>query len=120
MRCANKLLVFLLILISFFENISAQSVTDQQQVLYLRRLQLDGKFSNEFSFQQRAFFNSSVDLPEVIQQFSFGDKLAVKGLDSNHYQLKPVFQYLFYYPFYYPFYLNIIITNFLNFLFLNF
>jgi hypothetical protein len=88
MRCANKLLVFLLILVSFIENTTAQSVTDQQQVLYLRRLQLDGKFNSEFSFQQRAFFNSSVDLPEIVQQFSFGDKIAVKGLDSNQYQLR--------------------------------
>ncbi len=88
MRCANKLLVFLLILVSFIENTTAQSVTDQQQVLYLRRLQLDGKFNSEFSFQQRAFFNSSVDLPEIVQQFSFGDKIAVKGLDSNQYQVR--------------------------------
>ena len=92
MRCKNKLLAISIVLFSFFEQAAAQSITDQQQVLYLRRLQLDGKFSSEASFQQRAFFNSSFDYPEMVNQFSFGEKLAVKGLDSNwsHLRILPI------------------------------
>ena len=88
MRCKNKLLLVLIGLFSFFEHAWAQSVTDQQQVLYLRRLQLDGKFNSDASFQQRAFFNHSIEMPEKVQQFSFGEKLSIKGLDTNLSQLR--------------------------------
>jgi hypothetical protein len=88
MCCKNKLLSVVLVLCSFFEQAAAQSITDQQQVLFLRRLQLDGKFSSEASFQQRAFLNASFNYPELIQQFSFGEKLVVKGLDSNRFQVR--------------------------------
>ena len=88
MCCKNKLLSVVLLLCSFFEQAAAQSITDQQQVLFLRRLQLDGKFSSEASFQQRAFLNASFNYPELIQQFSFGEKLTVKGLDSNRFQVR--------------------------------
>ena len=53
MRAIFIYLVLAITALLFSNTSYAQTVTDQQQVLYLRRLQLLGKFNTNYSFQQR-------------------------------------------------------------------
>ena len=64
-------------------HLSGQTISDQNQIHYLRRLQLNGQFNANASFNQRSFFNEKDSFPQEVKDFSFGDRLTVKNIDSS-------------------------------------
>ena len=74
------------------QTLIAQTINDQNQVLYLRRLQLSGQFNANASFNQRSFFNGKDSFPDEIKDFSFGDPVTIKKLDSSyHLRVLPLY-----------------------------
>jgi hypothetical protein len=91
----RAILIYMVLAITalLFSNSSyAQTVTDQQQVLYLRRLQLLGKFNTNYSFQQRNIIAEQTSIPTIIKDFSFGDIIPQKKQDTtnNFFRLLPL------------------------------
>ncbi|MEY2595760.1 MAG: hypothetical protein RI965_1032 [Bacteroidota bacterium] len=93
MKLLKQFILFVLISMHTF-NGSAQTITDQNQVLYLRRLQLNNQFNPNASFTQRSFFNEKDSFPEEIRDFSFGDKLLIKKIDSSiNFKMLPLYHW---------------------------
>lgn len=53
----------------------AQTVTDPSQQLYIRRQQLSGTFNKNYSFSQRYLLAGQTNFDQIIQDFSFGDRI---------------------------------------------
>jgi len=75
-------------------HVSGQTISDQNQIHYLRRLQLNGQFNANASFNQRSFFNEKDSFPQEVKDFSFGDRLTVKHIDSSiKFRVLPIYHW---------------------------
>jgi len=93
MKLTKQILLLIIASIQLAQ-ISAQTISDQNQVLYLRRLQLNNQFNSTASFTQRSFFNGKDSFPQEITDFSFGDKLTVKKIDTSiHFRVLPMYHW---------------------------
>jgi len=80
---SNTHRIILIIGMLFSTKAEAQLISDQNQLQFLRRLQLNGEYNQQKSFLQRTTYVEHDSFPPESITYSTGDKLTVKKIDTS-------------------------------------